>query len=340
MVRLGALGDVALTTGVLEYWRRERDLRFTVITRQAFAPLFEGHPAVDRVVGVAPETLSLPRLVSLWRELAQEYAGQGLLDLHGTPRSFLLARFWQGQVRRFPKLALERRLFLLARQAGALPGAQWLETRNRDALERWTVPQRYALALEESAPPVDALLPLMVLDAEEQARADSQLREAWPQGVEKAAVALHPYATHANKAWPAHRWLELTKLLDAARIPWFVVGAAKKRVMDVPPERDFTSRTTLRETCALLARAGVLITGDSGPMHLASAVGTPVVALFGPTTSQWGFFPQGPKDTVLETDMPCRPCSLHGSAPCPHGLRCLEDIDAVRVMQAVETIVG
>lgn len=75
---------------------------------------------------------------------------------------------------------------------------------------------------------------------------------------------------------------------------------------------DFTNRTDLRQLIALLAQADALVTGDSGPMHLASGVSTPVVALFGPTCREWGFFPTGENDRVLQAPLACRPCSLHG----------------------------
>ena len=78
--------------------------------------------------------------------------------------------------------------------------------------------------------------------------------------------------------------------------------------------------------CALLGSADAAVTGDSAPMHLADAAGTPVLALFGPTTREWGFVPSGDRDAVLELDLPCRPCSLHGSGACPHEHACLAQI--------------
>lgn len=335
VVRLNAMGDVALTTGVLEYWRRERGLHFTVVTRGGMAPLFAEHPAVERVVALDKPQLALPQLWPLWKELAAREAGAGLLDLHGTPRSLLLQALWRGPVRRYPKLALDRRLFLLGRRYAPL---DFLAVRYKQSLDRWTVPQRYALALESTAPSPQVLLPFIPLTAVELARG-AELAQTVPGFVPKRCVALHPYATHAGKAWPVARWAALTEALNAAGIPWFVVGAASKNfsafVGNDFTTRDFTNRTSLRETCALLHHAAVLVTGDSGPMHLACGVGTPVVALFGPTTSQWGFFPQGSRDVVLEADCPCRPCSLHGAGDCQHGHRCLEEISVAQVMAAL-----
>lgn len=77
MIRLSALGDVALTTGVLEYWHRTRGWTFTVITREAFAPVLERHPAVRSIVGLAKEDLRFPRQLGVFRDLAEATQGKG-----------------------------------------------------------------------------------------------------------------------------------------------------------------------------------------------------------------------------------------------------------------------
>src|SRR5205814_7561523 len=69
---------------------------------------------------------------------------------------------------------------------------------------------------------------------------------------------------------------------------------------------------SLQETGALLARARVLVSNDTGVMHMATGVGTPVVALFGPTVEQFGFFPYRARATVLQRAPDCRPCSAMG----------------------------
>src|SRR5919106_1425349 len=84
---------------------------------------------------------------------------------------------------------------------------------------------------------------------------------------------------------------------------------------------------TLQETGALLAHTRVVVSGDTGVMHMATAVRTPVVALFGPTVEQFGFFPYHGRAAVVEHRLRCRPCSAMGSSRCPLGHhRCLRDI--------------
>jgi heptosyltransferase-2 len=98
---------------------------------------------------------------------------------------------------------------------------------------------------------------------------------------------------------------------------------------------------SLQETGALLARARVAIAGDTGVMHMATGVGTPVVALFGPTVEQFGFFPYRAPAVVLQRDLGCRPCNAHGSAHCPLGHhRCLRDITPGEVIAAVRRLAG
>lgn len=357
VVRLSALGDVVLTTGVLLWLHRTRGWRFVVLTRPQWAPVFRNHPAVDRVAPVDPRDLRPAALPGLVRNLAATLPGAGLLDLHGTLRSRLLGALWPGTVRRYPKFSLERRLFL--RSGGRL---------FRERLRASNVTQRYTLATEDAPPPRSALLPRILLDDAERQRGLALLREAGLLPGDDSApprplVALHPYSTHPDKAWLPEAWQELAGRLSAAGYAWIVVGRSGGATGGIGGgtgdgegrplsglavqlrsaggwAADFTDRTDLRETCALLAAAAVLVTGDSGPMHLAAGVDTPVVALFGPTTREWGFYPEGPRDVVLETGDACRPCSLHGSRRCAHSGRCMTGITPDAVFAAVRRVTG
>lgn len=326
--RLGAMGDVLLLTGVLEFWRRERGLRFVILTRAAWTGLFAGHPAVDRVVGVEEADLRPAAFMALGRSLAREYSGAGLLDLHGVIRSRLLGAVWPGRVRRYPKFSLERRLYLRFRRAFL-----------RRRLERLNTPQRYALALERTPPPTGALAPRLWLAEEELLAAAGRLERA--SLTRAPVVALHPFATHPAKAWPWERWQELLQLLDAAGWAWYFLGrgALPQGMRETSSGgQGFLNRLSPRESAALLARSQALVSGDSGPMHLAGAVGTPLLALFGPTTRAWGFMPQGSGVRVLEKQLPCRPCSLHGKRICTRGLECLERIGAHEVMDDLRDV--
>ncbi|MDR2603734.1 MAG: glycosyltransferase family 9 protein, partial [Desulfovibrio sp.] len=149
-------------------------------------------------------------------------------------------------------------------------------------------------------------------------------------------LALHPYATHKLKALPTRNMLEFASLLDRRGLPLLILG--KGNSVFTGRTGDLSNASSLRELCALLSQCRALVCSDSGPMHLASAVGTPVIALFGPTTREWGFYPAGERDIVLEKDLSCRPCSLHGENACPYGGRCLTSISPEEILAAVQRI--
>ena len=316
--RLGHMGDVALTTGVLARWHETSGDTFIFITRESNAPLLENHPAITNIVGLSPEELR--SWFATAGKLAGRFRNHPLIDLHGILRSRILALRWKGEVKRYPKFGLTRRLYDRTRLDAF-----------RKKLETTTVPQRYAMALEAEPPPARAVVPRIFLTDAEQADAAARLSPIHDHG---PLVALHPYATHPAKEWPREHWTALIYRLEKEGINWFVVGRNETRLME-GDEHDLTNSTDLRRTCGLLERADLLVTGDSGPMHLACGVSTPVVALFGPTSKAWGFYPAGPEDLVLERALDCRPCSLHGAKPCDREFDCMASITPDTVMETV-----
>ena len=90
----------------------------------------------------------------------------------------------------------------------------------------------------------------------------------------------------------------------------------------------------------LIRRAALLVTNDSSPQHLASAMGTPTITLFGPTVPAFGFGPLAPRSIALGTaGLDCRPCHHHGPQVCPlQHWRCMRELTAGDVVRAVETI--
>jgi heptosyltransferase-2 len=131
-----------------------------------------------------------------------------------------------------------------------------------------------------------------------------------------------------TKRWPAPKWARLIKKLAAARGGRvLMVGGPGEKDWNAEIERlagpenclNLTGRTTMPELMEAIRPLKVFISNDSGPMHIAAALGVPAVGIFGPTTRELGFFPYGPGNSVIETPLACRPCALHGSKKCPRG---------------------
>lgn len=325
--RLSAMGDVALLTGVLAYWHAHCHIKFILITRAEFAPLFENHPAVTGVEKLSKEQLVYKEYSKFCKELAEKYAEFPLFDLHASTRSRILAKKWKTTVYRYNKMPVLRRLFL------------WTKGKiGKTALLQKNVCQRYAsLVCEETAAPSfdrTLLKPQIFLTEEEKKSASNVLQELFPDSTKKI-IAIHPFATHTAKTLPLHRWQELCEMLSHE---YHILLVGKGELTEELQSKSLINKTNLRELCAVLNACSLLLTGDSGPMHLANAVNTPLLALFGPTTREWGFFPEGETVHILQKDMPCRPCSLHGKQKCTQALSCLEKISNEEILEQIKTI--
>ena len=153
-------------------------------------------------------------------------------------------------------------------------------------------------------------------------------------------VAMNVSARWPTKRWPAESFAEVADRLQQDGYGAVVmIGGSEERADVVrvcglmkAPAIDLTGATTVGLLPALLSKAAMLITNDSGPMHIAAAVGTPVVALFGPTSAvRTG--PYGVGHEVLTGNVPCRPCfsrTCHNSLP----LECLRTVSPQQVLTA------
>jgi heptosyltransferase-1 len=154
-------------------------------------------------------------------------------------------------------------------------------------------------------------------------------------------IAMHVSARWDTKRWPPERFAAVADALQAQRLgPVALIGSPDDRAATQGVIRrmqtmgiDLTGQTSAESLPALLASARLLVTNDSGPMHIAAAMGTPVVALFGPT-SPLRTGPYGAKHRVLRSGVPCSPCF---SRACrnPVQLECLTTIDPKDVVDAV-----
>ncbi len=317
IIRLSALGDIVLTTGVMKYFYEKHGYTFNVITKSKFSDLFVKHPAVKEVIALEDEQIEGLNLIKTWQDLAKKYKDSVLVDLHDNLRTNILGYLWKARVLRYNKFDIQRRLFLFSKLKFFA-----------DNLNEFNVTQRYARAINNDFASRKALMPKLYLTDDEFITAADNLRN-----FSEKPIALHPYATYKSKSWAVENWQNLIEKLDKNSKPYIVIGHGDG--FKIKPENDFRNKYSLRESAALLANSSVLITNDSGPMHLASSVGVPVVALFGPTVAEWGFYPSGKEDIVFEHKLKCRPCSLHGKIDCKNSFECLTKTNVETVYNAL-----
>ena len=142
-------------------------------------------------------------------------------------------------------------------------------------------------------------------------------------------VGLHPGSVWATKRWSAEGFARLIGMLkESYPCELLLFGGPEDaeviaQIQSLCGGRavSLVERITLPELPAALDLCKVLVTNDSGPMHIAVARAVPVVAIFCATTPALGFYPYSSKAIVLEKDLPCRPCSSHGGRRCPSALK-------------------
>jgi lipopolysaccharide heptosyltransferase I len=147
-------------------------------------------------------------------------------------------------------------------------------------------------------------------------------------------AVLMPGANWATKRWPVERYAELAKVLkDRFGLESVTAGASAdiKLAKTVNAKFDVTGKTTLRQIVALLERAKLVIGNDTGPMHMAAAMGVPLVTPYGPTNPE-RTGPFGRDDSVVLLDLPCSPCY---SRTCSHH-SCMEWLKVDHVLAVVE----
>jgi lipopolysaccharide heptosyltransferase II len=323
-VRLSSIGDVLLTTPLLRAIRdRHPAARVTVLTRQVYTPLLSHNPHVDRVIGLSAGR-PLARVAGELR--AGGYTHR--LDLHDSLRTRMLRALVAGRWSTYPKHRMARALLIYTKRN--------LYRDTRPTAERYFSAARDLDVAPDGKPPDFFLGP----DAEREA---SDWLAAKGLAQKHRLIALAPGAAHATKRWPLEHWRTLTRRLLAEDFDLVIVGGPEDAPLGAALSQDTGGRAAsaagvfgLQETGAVLQRSSALVCGDTGVMHMATGVGTPVVALFGPTVREFGFFPYGSRADVLELALSCRPCSTKGSARCPLGHhRCLVEIQPQSVLETL-----
>ena len=160
----------------------------------------------------------------------------------------------------------------------------------------------------------------------------------------KKIIALAPGSIWPTKRWPSEHYSKLASMLLRRNDTTVVLigGESDRELCDTISKNNTgilntAGHLSLRQSAFLLSLASALISNDSAPVHLASAVGTRTIALFGPTVPAFGFGPLAEGSLVLEKELPCRPCGIHGPRRCRKShFSCLRTISPEEVYSVLE----
>ncbi len=299
LVRTSALGDVVHSLPVLTALRRALpEARLGWVVEEAFTPVLDGHPALDDVLPVRtrPWRRRLAR-ASTWRELRRflaaldRFGADVALDLMGNHKAALIAALSMA----------DRRIGLGRRWRREPSSAVWLSA---------TVAPRGRHAVERALAVLDALgLPAAFPDF-----GPRDLFPAAPESDAEPAVLLHPGAGWANKTYPAADWGEAARLIGEA-------SGLETRVSAGPGEAELAARVaaasggwarplgdeSLLDLAAAIRASALVLGGDTGPVHLAHAMGVPVLCVMGPTDPEV-HGPYGAPESALYHRLPCSFC--------------------------------
>jgi lipopolysaccharide heptosyltransferase I len=325
VIKPSALGDVVHGLPFLSALRRRfphAEIQWVVF--RAFEDLLREHPMISRLWVIDKDRWkrlsNLPDALKGMRRLAAALRDERfdvVVDLQGLLRSGLLCGATRAPFRvGFREGREGSPLFYTHRVRGGTAG---------HAIERY---MKIAASLGAPMDRID--FPFRVLP------------NSTPilEGLPPAYVVMAPSAGGEAKKWPVENFGRL-----AARLPWPTVvisgmgdAALAEQVVAVSGGRaiSLAGRTTLGEMTEVIRRAKAFVSGDTGPMHIAAALGVPVFAVFGPTgAARTG--PYGPGHTVITAHFSCSPC--YRRKKCSHWV-CMEGVSVERVLSAMEARMG
>jgi len=297
-----------------------------LLTKERFASVIEGNPHVDEIVKVGDKADAAEMRIVASKLLKRPW--DLFVDLHGSIRSRLLGRVVNAPHKvRYSNLRFRRTLMIYGRL-------------NLYGSQPPSVPERYAACLSKFGVELDNNPCELHLNQKDRDEADSLLDGQWPGAAKYVAVA--PGAAWPIKRWQAAGFAEAAKKIseqkkwkvlllgglgDAETCAQVAAGLAGVDFLDL------SGKLSLRGSAAAVARAEQLLTNDTGLMHVATAVGTPLTAVFGPTVKELGYFPyRAANARVVESKLWCRPCTHNGRQKCPLGhFKCMRGISASKV---------
>lgn len=305
--------------------QKEPESHIAVLARPRVAAILQHQPGIDQFIACDDE--GLHRGMAMF-QLASDLRNQRFDAAYLLPNSFSSAlMMFLAAIPERIGFATDLRKMLLTR---SIPKTSKLRAMHETVLYLRLLDIDYGIA--------GAVRPELALLDEERQSARKQL-EAMGVNPERPLAGLIPGAAYGTaKRWPAERFAALSdRLTGELGAEAILFGAASERDVAGRVEalvrgkiHNSAGQTRLRELASMLAECRVVVTNDTGAMHVAAAVGTPVVAIFGPTNPVTTS-PVGPHHTLIRHPVDCSPCLLRH---CPIDHRCMTTIEVDEVFEA------
>jgi heptosyltransferase-2 len=324
IIRLSSFGDILLTTLAVRCIRKKfPEAHIDFLTRTPYASLLAGNPHVNNVIML--DVKSFNEVLLIRKKIRGQY--DIVVDFHSNLRSIMLTAFNGAKVFRTKRFDFKRRLMVLFRSKNlfSIPS---VPLRHLDAVKDIGVADDGdTIEFKGAANAVMAAKTLLL---------SHHVRDGF--------IALAPGSRWPTKEWPLSKFQELITLFPQEQ---FVILGGRQdeeagkllEAIDTSRVASFCGKTDPASAGEVLRRSRALVSNDSGLMHLAVAVGVPVLGIFGCTVSEFGFAPFRARSIVLEKGLSCRPCATKGRNKCPKNtLACLKEISVDDAADALEKL--
>lgn len=320
VIRFSSIGDIVLTTPVIRCLKRQMpEVELHVLTKPAYRSIYSANPFIDKVYELDADRKGLIRQL---RESHYDF----VVDLHKNWRSLRVRCALRRPSASFPKLDFQKFLYTKLK-VGKLPQTHVVD-RYFEAVRK--------LHVHNDGQGLDFFFN----------EGDEMHYEDLPEAFRKGFVAVVIGGQHATKILPVDKVVEVCEALD---YPVVLVGGPE----DAPRGDRIKARAkaqvgngcgrlTVGQSASLLGLADVVLTNDTGMMHIAAALRKPIVSVWGNTVPEFGmcpYLPEGmaPAVIVENKDLRCRPCDKLGYARCPKGhFKCMNSLDSREIAEKIK----
>ncbi|MDF1611191.1 glycosyltransferase family 9 protein [Stygiobacter electus] len=309
---MSSLGDVLLTTPIIRALKKKYvDSEIDFLVKKEFLDVYKYNPNINRIIEFNKDDLF---------EIRKKVSDNNydlIIDLQNNLYSKRLTFNVQSKIYRFQKPTFKK-LFLVKFKIDLLKNSK-------------TIVERYA---ETAKVELDNY-------GLELFNQDGIIEKVKTNG---KIIGFCPGAKHFTKQWLKEYFILLGKEITKLGFTISLFGGSAERKLcneiskEIPNSINYQNENDLFQTALNMKNCSLIVTNDSGLMHLASAIKIPIVAIFGSTVKSFGFTPHGVKNTIVENNLiHCRPCSHIGKNSCPkRHFKCMQDITPSHVLAQIQ----
>lgn len=320
IIRFSSIGDIVLTTPVIRCLKKQvPDAEVHFLTKSSFLPVVEHNPYIDKI----------HLLAHSWELMIEELKTENydyIIDLHHNTKTLRVKSALKVKSYSFYKLNIEKYIYTSVKL---------------NILPKVHIVDRYLKTVESFGVKNDGEGLDYFIAKEEETK-----REDIPASHSAGYVACVIGAALGTKQWPVHKWKEFCRQLNHPVIllggPEDVAAGNEIAALDDIKVYNACGKFRLNESADLVRKAKLVVTNDTGLMHIAAAYKKPIISLWGNTVPSFGMTPHYgsgmvPNTIVQVNKLWCRPCSKIGYKKCPLGhFKCMEKIEVEQVLQIVK----